>query len=118
MAFIYDNTTLLGRVRLYAGDSVEFNGPRPDGLNFDDSEMQVFIDLGTSLTGSLINCFMALAGEWSSFALSEAGKNSNFNAQQVADNYRRQADKLKDNPLELAGDQTGFIPLEREDAYS
>ena len=118
MAFTFDVSTLRGQVRLYLGDSVEFQGPRPPGTNYDDTEIDFFISLGVSLTGSVIAGYVALAGEWSSFALSEKAQNLSYDAKAVADGYLAKADALREDSLELIGQPGGFIEIGRKDAYS
>lgn len=44
MTFSYDLSTDIGEVRLMLGDYTEGNGVRPDGSNFSDEELQVFLD--------------------------------------------------------------------------
>ena len=118
MAFTFDISTLAGQVRLYLGDSIEFQGPRPSGINYDDSEIDFYISLGVSLTGSVIAGYMALAGEWSAFALSEKAQNLSYDAKEVANGYLARAEGLRDDPLESIGDPGGFIEIDRKDAYS
>lgn len=118
MAFTFDLSQLTGQVRLYLGDSVEFQGPRPSGINYDDTEIAFFITLGGSLTGSVVAGYMALAGEWAAFALSEKARNLSYDAKAVADGYVGRAEALRNNPLETIGDPGGFIVFGRKDAYS
>ncbi len=118
MAFTYSLATLRGQARLYIGDSVENQGPRPSGTNFSDEEIDFFISEGVSLSGAAIASFTALAGEWSAFALSEKAQHLSFDAKATAKGYREQAQEIRDNPLENVGDLSGFIPLTRTDAYS
>jgi len=118
MAFTYDLSLLSGQVRLYIGDSVEFQGPRPSGINYDDAEIAFFIANGILLTGSVIAALLALAGEWTAFALSERSQNLSYDAKSIADQYRLQAAYLRTNPIEDVSRPGGFIPIERSDAYS
>ncbi len=118
MAFTYDLSQLSGQVRLYIGDSIEFQGPRPSGINYADDEIAFFVAQGITLTGSAIAAILALAGEWSAFALSEKAQNLSFDAKKTAEEWRNQASYLRLNPIESSGDLGGFIEIERKDAYS
>ena len=58
MSFIYDSTDLstdLARVRLAIGDTTQDAGVRPDGTNFSDQELELFIDAATSAGGTWRN---------------------------------------------------------------
>ena len=43
MAFTYDVSTSLGQLRLAIGDTKLNEGPRPDGTNYTDAELGVFL---------------------------------------------------------------------------
>lgn len=123
MAFNYDLSLLSGQVRLYIGDSIEFQGPRPSGINYADDEIAFFISQGNTsafpLTGGVIAAVLALAGEWSAYALMERSQNLQFSAITTAERYRAHAKYLLNNPIEESGKVDDyFIPLTRKDAYS
>lgn len=55
MAFTYDTTTDIGKIRLKIGDTVDGDGVKPAGGNFTDAEIQVFLDEGGGeLAGSRV----------------------------------------------------------------
>ena len=43
MAFTYRTGTDVGKVRLFLGDDTENSGVRPDGTNFSDAEINVYL---------------------------------------------------------------------------
>ena len=43
MAFTYDVSSSLGQLRLAIGDTVSGAGPRPNGANYSDAELNVFL---------------------------------------------------------------------------
>ena len=123
MTFNYDPTTLRGRVRFYLGDRKDGNGPRPERENFTDLEIdQMLVDSQNNLTGAVVAGLMALANEWSDFAVSEwvALAQQKFDAKQVAVNYERRAKFYLENPIEglPSGSKYGSIQLVRRDAWT
>lgn len=58
MTFTYSSTSLatdLAKVRLTIGDTTSGAGPRPDGSNFSDEELAVFIDAAIAAGGTWRN---------------------------------------------------------------
>ena len=106
------------RLQLYLGDTIIDKGPRPDGLNYSPDELAEFTSQGGNLNGSVIIGLLTLAGEWSSFALLTQEEGVQFSAISVANNYRKQADEYRKNPISLVGIAKTAIPLKRLDAYS
>lgn len=94
MAFTYDVSTPLGQLRLEIGDTVAGAGPRPDGTNYTDAELNVVlaavISAGNSYGLAVARVLRRLAAEWSNRASVTIGEfSANYAA--VAENYRKQA---------------------------
>lgn len=75
MAFTYDMNNAdpiiadLSKVRLWTGDSVEFEGPHPDGRNFTDAELNYFYDTeGSHVLRTVAAVMETLANTWSTFS--------------------------------------------------
>jgi hypothetical protein len=70
MAFTYDHASspTLAKIRLLIGDSRQADGPRPDGSNFSDEELGVFLDMeGSHAMRAAAAGVEALAAEWSAY---------------------------------------------------
>jgi hypothetical protein len=70
MAFTYDLTTDVGKLRLAVGDSIENSGPRPQtgaSSNFSDEELQHFVTTEGTVGSASAAVFETLAAEWSIF---------------------------------------------------
>ena len=94
MAFTYDVSTALGQLRLAIGDTKPGEGPRPDGTNYTDAELGVFltpvIAAGYAYGRAVPAMFRILASEWSNRASVTIGEfSANYAA--VAENYRKRA---------------------------
>lgn len=94
MAFTYDVSTSLGQLRLAIGDTKLNEGPRPDGTNYSDAELGVFlapvIAAGYAYGRAVPQVLRLLAVEWSNRASVTIGEfSANYAA--VADNYRKRA---------------------------
>jgi len=94
MAFTYNLSTDIGRVRLAIGDTVKGSGPRADGSNFSDEELNVYltpvIAAGYSYGRAVSQVLRLLANEWTGKASVSIGDYSVQYAA-VADNYRKAA---------------------------
>jgi hypothetical protein len=94
MAFTYDVSTSLGQLRLAIGDTVAGAGPRPDGTNYSDAELGVYltpvIASGYAYGRAVPSMFRVLASEWSNRASVTIGEFSMSSAA-VAEAYRKQA---------------------------
>lgn len=94
MAFTYDVSTALGQLRLEIGDTVSGAGPRPDGSNYSDAELNVvlapIITAGGSYGLAVSRVLRRLANEWAHMANISIGEYSAQYAS-VADSYRKQA---------------------------
>ena len=94
MAFTYDVSTSLGQLRLAIGDTKLNEGPRPDGANYSDAELGVFltpvIAAGYAYGRAVPQMLRLLAVEWSNRASVTIGEfSANYVA--VAEAYRKQA---------------------------
>ena len=94
MAFTYDVSTSLGQLRLAIGDTKLNEGPRPDGTNYSDVELGIFltpvIAAGYAYGRAVPQMLRLLAVEWSNRASVTIGEFS-ANYATVADNYRKRA---------------------------
>lgn len=94
MAFTYDVSTALGQLRLAIGDTKPGEGPRPDGTNYSDAELGVYLTpvlaSGYSYGRSVPFMLRLLANEWSNRASVTIGEFSMSSAA-VAEAYRKQA---------------------------
>jgi hypothetical protein len=68
MAFTYRLSTDLGKTRLAIGDTVSGAGPRPEGANYSDEEINVYltpvIAAGYSYGRAVVQLLRLLANEW------------------------------------------------------
>lgn len=91
MTFTYTLTTDIGKLRLKLGDHTSGAGLRPDGTNFTDEELQVWLTEGGSVDFALLLACETLAREWSSSA--DLGVGSvRESASQVAAAWTERAD--------------------------
>lgn len=94
MAFTYDVSTSLGQLRLAIGDTKLNEGPRPDGTNYSDAELGIFLTpvlaAGYSYGRAVPQMLRLLAVEWSNRASVTIGEFSMSYAA-VAEAYRKQA---------------------------
>lgn len=119
MAFTYeaDLTVFRDKLRLYIGDTVENEGPRPSGRNFSDAELAGIATIeGDNINASRAAVYEVLAGEWAQYAMSEKEADLAFDAKGVADMYLKLAKKWRD--ISGTGSGTGMVTLVREDAYT
>ena len=123
MAFTYSEalTTDRDKVRFRIGDTQLDVGPRPDKRNFSDAEITFVIsEESDQVNGAIAHCFEILASEWSSYALSEKEGEVQFDAKEVAENYRKQAEDWREKPG--GGDEAersaSLITLQRTDPYT
>jgi hypothetical protein len=66
MSFTYNVTTDIGKVRLALGDNVEGSGVRPDGTNFEDEELSVFLTQAENdIDGATALALESLSRSWS-----------------------------------------------------
>lgn len=70
MTYTYSLSDDTGLLRLEIGDVVENSGVRPNGRNFSDEELAIFLVEGSVGRGAARACEV-LANEWSAYAGSE-----------------------------------------------
>lgn len=106
--FSYDLTTLVGQVRIELGDTTSGSGPKPDGGNFTDTEVEHFLTLaGSDVTLAVAQACSVLATMWSNVADLTVGPRSE-KLSQIADRYAARAVALGGGAGAL---QTGRISL-------
>lgn len=92
MAFTYDITTALGKVRFHLGDSTENKGPRPRKNNFSDAEINYFLtEQSNSVIKSVAMGLEALANEWLSYSISEREGDVSYDAKGLAEQFAKMA---------------------------
>lgn len=116
MGFTYDLTSDIGQVRLLIGDTVLNSGVKPDDGNYDDTEIQLFLDrndgdINIAAAESLEN----LARMWATEPDVKMGPITESRSK-VARNLRSQAMTLRD---QVGGDATAFsVGFNRDDGYA
>lgn len=125
MTVTYSTALTLDRdkIRLRIGDTVSGKGPRPQvgtNSNFDDAEITFVLTEESTVNASIAHFFEILANEWSSYALSEREGETNFDAKEVAENYRKQAAiwRAKPGGASEAERSGNLITLTRTDAWT
>lgn len=122
MAFTYSDTLSTNRdkIRLRVGDTQQNAGPRPDKRNFSDAEITFVLAEESTVNASIAHIFEILANEWAAYAISEREGDVNFDAKEVADEFRKQAVIWRNKPggASEAENSSGLITLTREDAYT
>lgn len=120
MAFTYDVTTELGKLRLAIGDTTSGSGPRPASGNYADAELNVFLApvtaAGNTYGKAVPQVLRLLANEWARQANISIGE---YSAQYgaIAQAYRDQArewEKMTDTTGALVtggGITTGTLSL-------
>lgn len=69
MTFTYSLSSNIGKVRLLLGDTTDNSGPRPDGSNFEDDELDFFLELeGESVDLATARACEVLATQWAAVA--------------------------------------------------
>ncbi len=114
MAFTYDTTTDLGKLRFEIGDTTSGTGVKPDGTNLTDAELTLL--LTREGTVGLATCAVCeiLARHWSRMASVTVGARS----ETMADVAKAWAERAKELRVQYGGSATGFITdLLRDDAY-
>lgn len=94
MAFTYDLTTSRGKVRFKIGDTVKDSGPRPNGSNYSDEEIDYFLTEAGTVDAAAALAFETLASEWTSYSISESEGEVSYDAKEVADKYKARAADL------------------------
>jgi hypothetical protein len=113
MAFTYDITTDVGKLRLAIGDTLLLQGPRPSRANYSDAEIQYFLDTEASIGRASVMAFDSLAAEWSSFTNITLGPRREEFAK-IAEAYSKRADKAR---TQFGGGSSFSVGWERQDGY-
>lgn len=117
MTFTYvgDLSTDLDKVRFNISDKIEDSGPQPGGTSFTDEEINGLITAEGSWQKTVAACFDVLAAVWTQYSDITAGPHRE-SLSQVADGYRAQAQKWRDEFGSTARVQVGAMT--RVDGYS
>lgn len=113
MSFTYRLSTELGKTRLAIGDTVNGAGPRPNGANFSDEEINVYLTpvlaAGNSYGRAVAQLLRLLANEWTSKASISIGEyRVDYNT--IAANYRAAAAEWE-RMTDASGAQTAGITV-------
>lgn len=106
----------ISKVRLEIGDKVAGSGPLPQGENFSDAEITLFLtEESNSVKLAAARCCDVLGREWSIMVNTTMGPvKQEFSA--VAKNWKEQAKELRD---QAGGSYPGFgIGSGRSDGYA
>jgi hypothetical protein len=117
MAFTYDTGTDIGKIRLAIGDtsSTAGAGVKPDGTNFTDAELQIFLDAEGTWGRAAAAACETLATWWARAVDVKVGPRSESMSQAGAA-YARQAKQLRS---QYGGGGRVFIAgVIRSDGYS
>lgn len=115
MTFTYDGTVLttdLAKVRMALGDtsSATGEGIRPDGSNFTDEELAVFIDATDTWRSAVVQALRVLANQYAAAARSIQFADFKEDFTRAAAEYRKQAqewESILDNEGAVAA--LGFV---------
>lgn len=106
----------ISKVRLEIGDKVSGSGPLPQGENFTDAEIALFLDEeNDSIKLAAARCCDVLAREWAIIVNTTSGPlRQEFGT--VANNWKEQAKELRD---QAGGSTPGFgVSSGRSDGYA
>lgn len=92
--FTTDTATDIGELRLELGDDTEGDGVKPDGANFTDEQLQVFLDREGSVMRALAAACENLARRWSRVANITVGPRSE-QLGQIAEQWRKRGEELR-----------------------
>jgi hypothetical protein len=116
MAFSYDLSTNVGKVRLNLGDKTSGAGPWPDASNFSDEELaQILTQEGDDVMRAVAACCEVLANAWSAIASSGVGPRRE-ESNHVSEMYQRRAMDLRAQYGGAA--RAGSALLMRADGYA
>jgi hypothetical protein len=124
MTVTYDISTTTGRIRRLVGDTVENDGPMPDGGNFTDAEIAFFYESeGNHVQRGAAAALEALANKWAAYAgRHRMGPEDEESLQSLQ--FSSQAQQLRDvygynraDDDAAASEAGGFsLPMRRSDA--
>jgi hypothetical protein len=118
MTFTYAGTltTDLDKVRFYIQDTTSSSGPKPDGVNFTDAELNGLLTTEGSVGRAVAACFETLAAVWRTrYNFTSDGQN--FQRAAVADGFQALADQWRTKYGSGASTVTTSA-VTRVDAYS
>lgn len=94
MTFTYDKTlsTNLAKVRFAIQDTIENEGIKPDGANFEDEEINGVLDVEVTVGRTVAALFEALATGYSIYADTQIGSRREALGK-IADNFRKRAEE-------------------------
>lgn len=120
MAFSYSSSleSDLDRVRFAIGDVTRSTGPKPDGANFSDEEIEALLVTEGSVDGAAAALFEALLALWSGH-VSFTADGVQVSTSHIADRYERQATAMRERSgTGGSGRRASAMALTRQDAYS
>jgi hypothetical protein len=116
MAFTYDITTDVGKVRFQIGDRVENTGVRPDGTNFSDEEIEMMLtELNDNILATSARLLSTLSAEWALLTDFAMGPRKESYSQ-VSKQYGVLASKLLEQMDTVT--QTATMGFIRNDEYA
>ena len=114
--FTNDTDSDIGQVRLELGDDVDGDGVRPNGSNFTDAQLQVWLDREGSVMCAAAAACEALARQWARVANIAVGQRKE-DLGAVSDQWAKQAERLREQYG--GGGSGGFsIGMVRADGYA
>jgi hypothetical protein len=118
MTFTYAGTlaTDLDQIRFYVSDVTSGSGPKPDGTNFTDEELNGLLTAEGTVGRSVAAAFESLSAIWRTrYNFSTEGQR--FDRASVADGYAKLAAEWRDK-YGSPGSRVGAGPVTRIDGYS
>lgn len=96
MTFTYDKTlsTNLAKVRFAIQDTVENNGIKPHGVNFEDEEINGVLDTEGTVGRAVAALFESLATGYSIYADTQIGSRREA-LSKIAENFRKRAESQR-----------------------
>ena len=116
MAFTYDTSTDIGKLRLEIGDTEFTEGVKPDGSNFSDGELQVWLTREGDVSRATAAACGALARMWARVAdISIGPRKESLGA--VSKRWAEEAKRLREQ-YGGAGEECYSIGAIRVDGFS
>ena len=111
MAFTYDLSTNVGKIRLELGDTIQNSGIRPNNGNLSDEELQYWYDRELNVMRAVAAACEALARMWSTAASISIGPHSE-SLSDVAEAWDKRAKLLRQQYGDTPGSTSGqFTPI-------
>lgn len=95
VTYVGDLSTSLDKVRFEIGDRVSGTGPRPDGTNFTDAELNALVTLDGSWQAAAAHALEVLANEWAAAAGSVGMADYREDYTARAEAYRKRAQDVR-----------------------